>query len=159
MMAGTSTKTVAYQFKAALFDAATTLWATSHPELLVNWGSLAGPNIPDEYVLFLGTDSDQTPATLGTNRSREETLHVELQFFVTRWGEVGAAREADDYMYERIGELERYCRMTDTTLGGVVRHCFLASHITDARSFMRNNVAGHLAAAIVRFEAKARITA
>lgn len=158
-MAGFSTTTVAYKLKAALFDAATNLWAASHPELLVNWGALAGPNIPDEYVLFLGTDSDQIPATLGTNRSREETLHVELQFFVTRWGEVNAAREADDYLYARIGELERHVRMTDTTLGGVVRHCFLASHNTDARSFMKNNLAGHLAAALVRFEAKARITA
>ena len=158
-MAGTSTVTVAYQFKAALFDAATSLWATSHPEMLVNWGALAGPNRPDDHVLFLGTDSDQVPATLSTNRSREETLHVELQFFVTRWGEVEAAREADEYLYARIGDLERYVRMTDTTLGGVVRHCFLVSHITDARSFMKNNLAGHLAAAIVRFEAKARITA
>ena len=159
-MSGAATTTAAYKFKQALFDAATNLWKDDHPEILVNWGTLTGPNRPDEHVLFLGTDSDQAPATMSTNRSREETLHVELQFFVTRWGEVDAAREADDYMYARIGELERYCRMTDTTLGGVVRHCFLVSHVTDARSFAGpNNTAGHLAAAIVRFEAKARITA
>lgn len=158
-MSGTDTRTVAHKFKAALFDAATNLWKDTQPDLLVNWGTLAGPNRPDDHVLFLSTDSDQDAATLSTNRSREEVLHVEVQFFATRWGEVDAAREADEYLYDRIGDLERYVRMTDTTLGGVVRHCFLKSHVTDARSFTRNNVAGHLAAAIVRFEAKARITA
>lgn len=157
MLAGLATSTAAYRFKAALFDAATTLWVRAHPELLVAWSTI-GTNVPDEYLLVLGTESDQEPATLSTNRSREETVRLETQWFVTRWGEIDAAREAEDYLYARLGELERYVRMTDTTLGGVVRHCFLVAHVTDTRSFQGAQGHGHLASAMATFEAKIRIT-
>lgn len=156
-MTGTATSTAAYTFKKALYEAAVDLWKVDRPEMAVIWGSL-GTHIPDEYVQFLGTDSNQEPATLGTNRSREETLHLETQWFITRWGEIDASREADEYMYARIGELEEYVRVTNTTLDGVVRHCFLVSHITDARTINQNGEMARLAGAIVRFEAKVRIT-
>lgn len=157
-MGGTATSTAAFALKSALFDAATKLWQQEHPEMLVEWGTL-GANVPDNVMLVLGTDSEQEPGPLSsTNRSREETLHVEVQFFITRWGEEGAAREADQYLYDRLGELELHVRQTDTTLGGLVRHCFLVTHLTDSRSFTRNNHAGRIAAAIARFEAKVRIT-
>jgi hypothetical protein len=154
-----ATATAAYEFKNALYTAAVELWKDTHPEFLVSWGRV-GTNVPDCYVEFHGTDSDQQTASLsGTNRSRDEVIRLETQWFVTVWGEVDAAKEADEYLYARIRELEYYVRQTDTTLGGVVRECFLLSHMTDDVEIDNQNIgAGRLAAALAVFEAKVRIT-
>lgn len=151
--------TAAYSFKEALYNAGVELWKDSHPEFLVSWGAV-GANVPDYYVEFHGTDSGQEGGSLsGSNRSRDETLRLETQWFATVWGEVNAAREADQYLYARIRELEYYVRQTDTTLGGTVRECFLASHVTDDVEINNQDLgSGRLAAALAVFEAKVRIT-
>lgn len=157
-MAGSDIATLSYDFKKALHDVAVALFADTATDFEVVWGAL-GSRVPDRYVQFLGVDIGQEPATLSSNRSREETLRLETQWYCTIWGEVDAAREAEEYLFARIRELERYVRMQDTTLGGAVRHCFLASSIVDSAQIKRQNTsAGRLGAAIVTFEAKARVT-
>lgn len=156
-MSGTATSTAAFTFKRAIYDAAVELWKEAEPDFGVIWGSL-GTYVPDAYVQFLGTVVSQEPATQGTNRSREETLELETQWFVTKWGDEDASRAAEEYLYERLGELERYVRMTDTTLGGIVRDCFLTELITDQASYTQNNAAGRLSAAIATFTAHVRVT-
>lgn len=157
MPAGQSTSTLAYAFKRAFYDAAVKLWEVDHPEMSVGWNSI-GTSVPDQYLLVLGTESDQSSGPLGsTNRTRDEVLRLEVQIFVTRYGDVDAAREADEYCFERLSEIERHVRVTDTTLGGAVRECFLVAHATDSQSFEANEQ-GHLSALGAVFEAKTRVT-
>lgn len=157
-MAGTSSVVAAHQFKTALFTAAAELWKDNHPEFLVCWGRV-GINVPDQYVEFHGTDNTDQFATMGTNRTAEETLRLETTWFVSRFGDADlVGPEADQYLYDRLGELERYVRVTDTTLGGVVRHCRLVAYATDDASMDSDNAYGRLSAAIAYFEAKVRIS-
>jgi hypothetical protein len=157
-MAGSDIATVSYAFKKALFDAATTLFEDTAPEFEVVWGAL-GTRVPEQYVQILGVDVGQEPATMSSNRSREETLRIETQWYCTIRGEVDAAREAEEYVFARIRELERHVRMVDTSLGGVVRECSLAAAVVDSTRIQNQNTSvGRLGVALVIFEAKARVT-
>lgn len=153
----TSTATVAAQFKAKVFDVATALWASAHPEMLVSYGR-PGINVPDDLCMILGVESEQDPATWGSTRQREETLRIDVQWWVFRAGEENAEREATDYLYDRMSELETYFRVTDTELGGLVRHCFLVSHQFDTtEADSKATGRGRLAVATATFQAAARI--
>lgn len=155
----TALSTVAWQFKKALYDAAVALWETNHPEVLVTWGPHTAPTVPDDLVSFTDVSSDQEPATLSaTNRSREETLNLDIEFWAFRPGRVDAALEAEQALYERMGELEHYVRQTDTTLGGTVRQCFLVRHAAASAAYSRGQEQGALAGAVATFQAIVRIT-
>lgn len=157
-MAGFSAVVAAYQFKQAFYTAAAEFFKDSHPEFQVVRG-LLGANVPDAYVQVLGTTTDHEAATMSTNRTREETVQLETQWFVFRYGEVDADREAEDYLFARLGELEKHIRVNDITLGGVVRECSLGNLTTDsARIEDAGTSQGRLAAAIAIWEAKIRIS-
>lgn len=157
-MAGFSSLIAAHRYKQALFDAATELWRESHPEFLVCWGKV-GANVPDQYVEFHGTDNTEAPATMGTNRTSEETLRLETMWWVTRFGDAEiVGPEADLYLFDRLAELEHYVRVTNTTLGGVVRHCRVTTFATDDAAMNRDNSYGRLSAAVAIFEAKVRLS-
>lgn len=155
-MAGFQSATAAFTLKKALFDVATELWREDKPEFEVVWGRIA--RWPDQYVQFSDMTFDQEPATVSPNRSREETVRVSLNWFVFRGGQVGAAIEAEEYLFSRVGELERHIRYSDPTVGGVARHCFLTEGGIDTAEGTRANHKGHLAAALTTFEGKIRIT-
>lgn len=157
-MAGESLSTAALAFKTAFFDAATALWATSMPAFQVSWGRI-GTSVPDQYLEVLGTSNDLEAATMGTNRTREETIRLETMWWVTRFGSPEfTAREADEYLYARLRELEQHIRVDNITLGGAVRQCFLVEHATANSETNRDNTYGRLSAAIAVWEAKVRIT-
>lgn len=156
-MAGVSPVLAAYEFKQAFYTVAKELFKTSHPEFEIVRG-LIGANIPDEYMQVLGTSTDHEAATMGSNRTREETIQLETQWFIFRHGEVDADQEAEDYLFARLGELEKHIRVNDITLGGVVRHCLLSTIATDsARIENAGTSQGRLAAAIAIWEAPIRI--
>ncbi|MBW9094638.1 hypothetical protein JNB62_13155 [Microbacterium jejuense] len=152
-----------HQYKLAMFTAAKELWATSNPEFLVCWGRV-GTNVPDQYVEFHGVDNVDTFATMDTKRTAEETLNLEVTWWVTRFGDPEfAGPAAEEYMYARMAEFERYVRVTNTTLAGIldgfnVRHTRLTRQATDDAQVERDSVQGRLAAAITIFEAKTRLT-
>ena len=150
--------TVAHQFKGAVYDAAVTLWATTHPSMLVSYGP-PGANVPDDVFMVLRIESNLEPAAIRPQRQREEILTLETQFWIFRPGVEGAERDANDFLYARLGELEQYLRFTDTTMGGLVRECKLARHRSDTIEAERAAVegGGRLAVAIAEFEAKVRI--
>lgn len=148
--------TAAAAFKGALFDIAVDLWKDDHDELLVSYGA-TGTNVPDDYVVFGDLASGQEDATFSPERSRDETLTLDVEFYIFRPGVEEAEREAVDYLYARLGELERYVRMTDPRLGGVVERCKLASHRSTTAEYKTNAGAGRLAAAVATFEAFVRI--
>lgn len=153
-----ATSTVAHQFKGAVFDAAATLWAETYPTMLVSYGA-PGANVPDDVFMVLGVESNLEPAAIGPHRQREETLTLETQFWIFRPGHEGAEREANDFLYARLGELEQHLRVTDTTLGGIVRECKLVRHRSDTVEAERAALGGNgrLAVAVAEFEAKVRI--
>lgn len=159
MASGVSFTIAGHEFKKRLHAAATELWRDDHPEFLVCWGKV-GTYVPDQYVEFHGTDTGDEFATMGTNRSAEETIRLETQWFVSRFGDPeNAGPEADEYLYARLAELEQYVRVTNTTLDGLVRHTRLVSYATDDAAMQRDNAQGRLSAALAMFEAKVRITA
>lgn len=155
-MGGTSDRTAFYTLKKALYDKAVELWATDHPEFEQHWGVPARP--PFQYAQWLGGDTEQSPATISSNRSREEVIRVEAEFFCLKPGDVDTARDAEDYIFDRLGEIERYLRYTDPTLGGVARHCFLSRTVADTRVVREPNLIGHMAGVLVVFEGVVRIT-
>lgn len=149
-------RTAFYTLKKALYDTAVTLWADDHPEFVQFWG--VPPNPPMEYGQWLGGDGEQQPATLSTNRSRDETVRVEAEFFCLKPGEENSARDAEEYIFDRVGELERHVRVTNPTLGGIALHCFLRNTVADTRALREPNFIGHIAGVLVVFEGRVRIT-
>lgn len=160
MSGGFRDRTGLYVAKKALYDTAVTLWETTHPDFVQVWGFVRSGALPsDRYVEWGGGESDQEPATVSPNRSRTETVRIESTWWSIIRGEVDAARDAEEYLYDRIGEIERHIRYTDPNLGGVALHCALSRVMVDtADAGPLINQFGMLAAAAVTFEAKIRIT-
>ena len=154
-MAGIRDRTAVYALKKGLFDLASELWATSNPEFVQSWGPLA--NRPDEFAQWLDGSSEQAAAALGTNRSRDEDVTVAVEMYCIRRGEVDTAREAEEYVFDRLGELERHIRMDHPTVGGVALWCFM-SRVANDTVDARPRYDGHLAGVRAEFTARIRIT-
>ena len=128
-MGGTATFTAANAFKQAFYAQAVSLFS-SDPNVLVTFGHQGIQNNVD--VIRLGElTSSQVPATLSNAlRTREETLTLKVQIASYDAGESDNDLVASTRVYYLMGILENYVRTTDTTLGGVVRQCFLTSHVS-----------------------------
>jgi hypothetical protein len=153
-MAGFRTTTGVYELKKALFDIAAALWATTHPEFEQHWGQPLAR--PDEYAQWVDGIGEQEPATMSTNRSRDEVVTVAVEMFCIRRGDVDTAREAEEYVFARLGELERHIRMTNATVNGVAMWCALTRVANE--TVPGKNYQGHLAAIRGEFTARIRIT-
>lgn len=150
--------TVALAFKEAFYTAAKTLMAgdpaTEH--VYVCFGQPASID-PDEIISFGSIGAGQETATMGTNRAREETLTLDVQISVVRGGAEEAEIEASRRCYELLRMLERQVRMTDTTVGGTVRECFLTSHDSPGATPEEVMHKGRMIDVLATFTAKARI--
>jgi hypothetical protein len=121
-MVETSTATATYQLKVQLESAARLVLA-DYTGVTYSWGE--PDSWSDDILMFMRTTSLQEPATMGgTQRTRTETLTCDVHFMVFRHGQ----REAEERAYLMLGLLERYCRVTDTHLGGLAQWCFLTEH-------------------------------
>lgn len=155
-MAGFSKTIAAYEFKQAFFEAATEHFAELEEFQVVR--GLVGANIPQKYMQILGTRVRHDAATMGSNRTREEVIELETQWYVFEYGTEDADRAAEDYLFARLGSLEEHIRVSDITLGGVVRQCFLGEVATDERRIEEaGTYQGRLAAAIAIWEAPVRL--
>lgn len=144
------TSTVTYDFKTALLAAAQA--AINDPVVTYSWGE---PDVWTDDVVLLGRSaSRQSPATLGTNRSREETLSCELHVLVSRFSQV----EAETRAYAMLGLIERSCRMVDSTLGGIVRQCFMESHEAEGYQLDDDRTGRHGVEIIATFVAHVRVS-
>lgn len=124
--------TDARQFRKAIFDRCVILYAAdTTPGTLVVRGLPAFANHQDNVCVGAVTSS-QDPITLGTQRSREETLTCQVDFYSFRGGGAEMEDVVEARAWEMLDELAQYVRVTDTTLGGVVRHCFLTDAVSDA---------------------------
>ena len=153
----TSSATAAQAYKAALVTALTTLNAGT--DVLVSFGN-PGPAVRNhlDAVAVTRVESAQDPATYGTNRAREEVLTATVQVSCWRPGGPEAESVASDAAYALLEALERHVRVTDTTLGGVVRHCFLASHASEGETDPTLLAKGRTIEIQAEFVARVRIT-
>lgn len=154
----TATSTRAAEFKNAFHTAAVALWATAEPDVQVAFGH-PGKFQADDIVAFGRVTSDQVPPTMGTNRSREETLTQEVMFSIYRGGTgTDVEKVCSDRAYQLLDDLSEMVRVTDTTLGGVVRDCFLTSHESDGETDAAVLAKGRLIEIRATFTAHTRIT-
>ncbi len=155
---GVSSATAAQAFKAAMVSAMQGLVAGADPEVLVTFGH-PGARVKNyqDAVGFTTVDVTQAVATLGTNRAREETIDLTVQ--VSCWRtDTPDDETASAAAYALLGQLERHVRVTDTTLGGVVRHCFLVSHFSEGETNPDLLLAGRTIEIQAVFRAAVRIT-
>lgn len=124
--------TDAREFRKAIFDRCVILYAAdTNPYTRVVRGLPAFADAQDNVCVGAVT-STQEPVTLGTQRSREETLTCQVDFYSFRGGGAEMEEVVEARAWEMLDELAQYVRVTDTTLGGVVRHCFLTDVGSDA---------------------------
>jgi hypothetical protein len=137
-----------YAAAKAVYDRDTTYVCSGEPS----------QDVMAELVSIGATEIGQEAATLGTNRGREETLTCEVVLSVFRGGGDEQQPTADARVGQLLTLLEKQVHYTDTTLGGVVRECFLtAARLDSGPGSLGDNTRGRLAAITATFTAKARI--
>lgn len=154
-----SSTTAAHAFKAAFFEGVTNLMQADDETqyVQVTFGTPVDLN-PDDIVGIMDITSEQNVATLG-NRSREELLTLTVEISCFRGGAYPTLeREVSDRAYYILGLIERWVRVTDTTVGGTVRHCFLSGHESAGRTDPDNLEKGRVIEITATFLAAARIT-
>lgn len=152
--------TLALAFKSELYRATRDLMAaTAGTEaVLVSFGQ-PGTFEPDDIISFGRLESAQEKATMSTNRSREETITLTVIVSCFRGGGEEAELEASERCYELLRMIEHYVRMTDTTVGGIVRECFLTAHDSDGMTPEELMAAGRVIDVSATFTARARVRA
>ena len=150
--------TVALDFKEAFYNATKTLMATDHTteHVYVVFGQPSTIE-PNEIISFGSIGAGQEKATMGTNRSREETLTLDVQISVVMGGAEEAEIAASRRCYELLRMLEHHVRVTDTTVGQTVRECFLTSHESPGATPEEVMHKGRMIDVLATFTAKARI--
>lgn len=149
------TTTTAPDIKYEFYLIAQTIWAGT--DVQVSFGH-PGMTQADDIVSFGALETEQDVAAYGTNRAREETVTLEVLISVFRAGGAEMEKVASDRAYELLAALEQYVRVTDTTVNGTCRHCFLVSTQSDGASNPEVLSRGRVIEVTARFQAKARIT-
>lgn len=143
-------------FRAAFLAAATT--AVNDVTVLVCLGH-PGTQLPNDIVSVGDLTVEQDFATISTNRTREMVLTQDVIISVFRPG--GADQEAvvSARGFDLLNRIEEQFRVTDTTLGGLVRWCFCTGHGPSGGSDDDAVLAkGRVIGIPARFTARARIT-
>lgn len=154
-----STATVASTFKNNFYDAVAALMAAGADTgyVMVCFGQ-PGTFDPDDIVSVGRVSEQQTEATISTNRTRNETIQLEVQISCYRGGGPEMERVCSDRAYELLRMIETQVRVTDTTVGGSVWWCFLASHDSAGATDPALLGQGRTIDITAIFEARARIT-
>lgn len=141
-------------FKEAFTAIITT--AIADPTVLVSFGH-PGMSDADDIIGVGKVVSDQKQATVSPNRSREETIELTVCISIYRGGGIEQEQIASDRAYALLGLIEKYVRLTDTTVGGTVRDCFLTSHESDGSTDKDLLAQGRLIEVTAVFTARVRI--
>lgn len=148
--------TQAVAFKNALYAKAVDVWDDDET-IRVSYGH-PGQAQQNDLIAFMDWSTTQTPVTLTPRRQREEELRCTVVFSIYRAGGPEMEKVATDRLIELLGELEGYTRITDTTLGGVVRWCFLESLESTGSTDPAVLASGRLIEATAIFVAASRVT-
>lgn len=153
-----STATHADDFKVSFYEAVKGMFALD-PEteqVLVTYGAPANYSPPD-IVSFLDLTAEQVMATMG-NRGREETLLITVSISCLVNGGQEAELLAAQRAYYLLRTIEYYARVTDTTIGGSVRHCFLERHTSSGQTDPALIAQGRVCEIVADFRAQARVS-
>ena len=156
MTAGFVSYTAAHAFKVAFYTAIRDLMGQEVDTQYVGV-SLGTPATmePDDLVAFMGVRTEQSVATIG-NRSRDETLFLDVQISCRRGGD--SELDVQTRAYELLGIIEQYARKKDPTIGGTVMWCFLTSTETAGYTDPDDIANGRVADIHATFQAQARIS-
>ena len=146
---------VAPQVKAALYNTCVSLYA-SQPEVQVAYGH-PGTAMANDIVSIGNVSSRQEVATMSPNRPREEYITVTVTFSVYRGGGPDQEQVVTERAYALLGLLETQTRLTDTTLGGIVRWCYLVDTRCDGETEPDLIAQGRVVELSATFEARARL--
>lgn len=120
-------------FKAGLKAAGDSAWASElASSTVLLWAGYGWPatNAYNDMISFGAVTSEQVAATVSGGRTREETLTCEVDMLIYRGGGQEQEVIVETRAFALLTLLADYCRVTDTTLGNTVRHCFLTSYAT-----------------------------
>lgn len=166
MINGESLSTLGGQFKQGIFEAAQTVFAdaTSTDFPTSPTVCMGIPSNTDNFqIVSVGeVGISQTPAALATTRPREETLTCDVTISVFLGGMDDVEVKVNARAWELMALLEEqvhYVRENQdgTTLGGLVRECFLTQVSQDSQAAQVSTTAGREAVIAGTFTAKARI--
>lgn len=151
-------RTAAVAFKTAMIAATHRLWDTAEPAVAIVRGAPSPDQLnADDIVGFGRVTTTQEPATIGTRRSREETLTLTVVISVYRLGGADMEQVCEERAYKLLGDLADYVRQTDTTLDGTVRNCFLAETESEGATDPDQVAKGRLIEISANFTAQHRI--
>lgn len=154
-----STFTAALAAKRALFEVTQELMrSTPGTKDVMVWPGAPGTFSPEDIIAFQRVSVSQAPATMSSRRSREETITVEATISCFIGGDESGELPSQERAFELLGMIERYVRITDTTLGGVVRQCFLTSVETDGATPPEYQAQGRAVDVTAIFTAQNRVT-
>ena len=153
----TSSFTNAPAFKAAFKTAIESVVDTS--TVLVSYGH-PGPGFDnwDDWVSVAALRAAQESGPLGTSRPRNEDIALTVWIGCYRAGGPEAEQEASDAAYAILQAIDHYTRQTDTTVGGTVWWCFLATHESNGVTPDELLEHGRTIEIEATFTARARIT-
>lgn len=166
MINGESISTLGGKFKTALLQVAQQVFAAATDENFLQPPTVTmgiPSNLDNFQVVSIGeVGISQTPAALGTIRQREETLTCEVTISVFLGGGDEAEQTVNDRAWELMAALEEQVHYTrenqdGTTLGGLVRECFLTDVSQDSAAASEGTTQGREAVIVGTFTAKARI--
>lgn len=147
------------QFKKALFETTKNLMESNpDTEHVYVCPGTPGTFNPEDIIAFGRFSVAQATATLGARRSREETLTVEVTISCFRGGAEEGELPSQERALELLGVIERYVRRDDTTLGGVVRQCFLTNVESDGATPEEFLAQGRAVDVTATFTAQNRVT-
>jgi len=142
----------------AAFEVAAGLWSDPLNPVLVS-DEMPSFDFFNDIVTFGAFTSEQVPATISASRrAREETITFEMIIYSFRQGGAEQRSIVRNRAMELLGNFEEYVRVTDTTLGGTVRHCFLTNFGSDAATDPDVLSMGRMQVLTATFTAVNRIT-
>lgn len=148
----------AREFRKAMYDRCVTLFASATNPVTRVTRDRPAFNTEVDIVCVRQVETNQDFATFGSNRSREEDLTVEVEFWSFRFGTDAAAEAAEARAWAMLDAVAEYVRVTDTTLGGVVRHCFLTRAVAGDSENEDVMAQGRLHLVVATFTAQNRVT-
>jgi hypothetical protein len=155
------TATAADEFKLNFFNGVQQSFAANpdFSEVAVTYGQPGNFAMSsNDIVAFRGVQSSHVAATIGPQRSRHETLTVEVVISCWRGGAEEMELVCAQRAYKILRAIEFYARVTDTTLGGSVLWCFLEQHQSDGATDPQMLEEGRVIEITATFKAEARVT-
>lgn len=145
-------RTTAPDIKAELVTALRTLFPVP---VKVSYGAPWG-DLVDEFIAVGNMESRNDLATMGTPRSREETVQITIT--ISCWSGSPDQQVVTERAYSMLQDIEEYLQLTDPTLAGTVRTARVVSHALTETAEPDDAGNGRYAEVEAVIECRARLT-